>query len=96
MKTNPRRGGDFREFLRDEGVLHEVEARAVKRAVALQLSRLLEKHRITKADMASRMGTSRASLDRLLDPSNPSVTLSTLGKAAGALGHKLRIEIVPA
>ena len=61
-----------------------------------ELSRLLEKQEITKAEMAARMKTSRAAVDRLLDASNTSVTLNTLGRAASALGRKVRIELVPA
>ena len=44
--------------------------------------------------MARRMNTSRAALDRLLDPDNPSVTLLTLQKAATALDKRLKIELV--
>jgi antitoxin HicB len=93
-KTN--RGGDFRDFLKEEGILGEVEARALKQAMSLQISRLLEEKSLTKAEMAARMKTSRAAVDRLLDASNSSVTLNTLGKAARALGRKVKIELVPA
>ena len=51
---------------------------------------------LTKAAMARRMGTSRSSLDRLLDPSVPSVTLLTIEKAARVLGKRLRVEMVEA
>ena len=37
---------------------------------------------------------SRSALDRLLDASNPSVTLQTMDRAAQALGKKLRIELI--
>ena len=90
------RGSDFRDFLKGEGILGEVEARALKQAMSLQISRLLEKQSVTKAEMAVRMKTSRAAVDRLLDASNSSVTLNTLGKAARALGRKVKIELVPA
>ncbi|MCU0788600.1 MAG: helix-turn-helix domain-containing protein, partial [Verrucomicrobia bacterium] len=76
--------------------LGEVEARALKRAMSLQIGQLLEEEAITKAEMAVRMKTSRAAVDRLLDASNSSVTLSTLGKAARALGRKVKIEFVRA
>jgi len=82
--------------LKQEGILEEVEARALKRAISLQLGKLLNEKSLTKAEMAARMRTSRAAVDRLLDGSNTSVTLSTLGKAARALGRKVRIELVPA
>jgi antitoxin HicB len=96
MSKNKHRGDDFREFLDDEGILGEVEARALKQTMSLQISRLLEKQSLTKAEMAARMKTSRAAVDRLLDASNSSVTLNTLGKAARALGRKVKIELVPA
>lgn len=90
------RGSDFRDFLDEEGILGEVETRALKQAMSLQISRLLKKQSLTKAEMAARMKTSRAAVDRLLDASNTSVTLTTLGKAASALGRKVKIELVPA
>ncbi len=96
MKKNIHRGSDLRDFLKEEGILDEVEERAMKQALTLQLARLLKENALTKSEMAARMKTSRAAVDRLLDASNPSVTLSTLGKAARALGRKVRIELVPA
>ena len=96
MNKNKHRGSDLRDFLREEGVLEEVEARAVKRALALKLADLARKQSVTKSEMAVRMKTSRAAVDRLLDGENPSVTLTTLGKAARALGRKIKIELVPA
>ena len=96
VKNNRHRGSNFRAFLEAEGVLAEVEERAMKEAVALQLAALLKQRELTKSEMAVRMKTSRAAVDRLLDASNPSVTLATLGKAARALGRKVKIELVPA
>ena len=74
--------------------MEEVEARALKHALALQLGKLIAQEAISKTEMAARMKTSRAAVDRLLDDSNTSVTLTTLGKAARALGRKLKIEMV--
>lgn len=87
-------GSDFDDFLREEGILAEVEATALKRVIAYQIEEEMKRRNITKTDMALRMNTSRASLNRLLDPSNPSVTLQTLERAALAIGKKLRIELV--
>jgi antitoxin HicB len=95
MNKRKHRGSEFREFLDEEGILGEVEARALKQAMSLQISRVLKKESVTKAEMAVRMKTSRAAVDRLLDASNTSVTLNTLGKAARALGLKVKIELVP-
>ena len=95
MNKNKHRGGDFRDFLDEEGILAETEARALKQAISLQISRLVKEELLTKTEMAARMKTSRAVVDRLLDASNSSVTLNTLGKAARALGRKIKIELVP-
>lgn len=95
MSQRKHRGSDFRDFLKDEGILGEVEARAMKQAMSLQISRLLKESSLTKAEMAARMKTSRAAVDRLLDGSNSSITLNTLGKAARVLGRKVKIELVP-
>ena len=96
MSKRIHRGSDFRDFLKEQGILDEVEARALKQALSLQLDRLLKEEELTKTQMATRMKTSRAAVDRLLDASNSSVTLNTLGKAARALGRKIKIELVPA
>ena len=50
--------------------------------------------KITKTDMARRMGTSRPQLDRLLDPDNDSLTLTTLARAAKVIGREIKLELV--
>jgi predicted XRE-type DNA-binding protein len=92
MKKNRHLGSDFDDFLRDEGLLADAEAVAIKRVVAYQVARMMENDQISKAEMARRMNTSRSALDRLLDPKNASITLQTLHRAARALGKKLRVE----
>jgi DNA-binding Xre family transcriptional regulator len=96
MNKNKHRGSTLREMLREDGVLEATEVRAVKRALALQIVRLAAEQSLSKTQMAERMNTSRAAVDRLLDASNPSITLTTLGKAARALGRRIKIELVPA
>ena len=54
----------------------------------------MKEKQFSKAEMARRMQTSRAALDRLLDPQYEAVTLSTLRKAAAAVGRELRLELV--
>jgi DNA-binding Xre family transcriptional regulator len=93
---NPREGSSLDDFLKEEGILEEVEAAALKRAVAMKIADIMEKNQVKKTAMAKRMHTSRAALDRLLDPANPSVTLATLSRAAQALGRKVKIELLPA
>lgn len=60
---NPHLGSDFHNFLAAEGILAEVEARALKRAIALQLQKALTASAVTKSQMAARMKTSRAAVD---------------------------------
>ena len=86
-------GSNFDNFLQEENILEEVTAVAVKRVVAFQLAQRMKESKLSKAEMARRMDTSRSSLDRLLDPSNSSVTLQTLQSAVHALGGRLRVEL---
>lgn len=95
-KNNPHRGSTLNAFLKDEGILEEVELAALKRMTAMKLADLMKKRGHKKAHLADAMGTSRAALDRLLDPECTSVTLATLTRAASALGRRVRIDFVPA
>jgi antitoxin HicB len=95
-KANSHIGSDFDEFLREEGVYDQAQAVAVKRVLAHELERNMQRAQLTKTDMAKRMGTTRAQLDRLLNPENPSTTLQTLVKAAGAVGKRVKISLVNA
>ena len=85
-------GDHFDDFLKDEGLYEECTEAAIKRVLAMQLEDLMLQKHFTKSDMATKMHTSRAALNRLLDPENESVTLYTLKKAASVLGKKLRLE----
>jgi len=87
-------GSNFDDFLREEQLLHTVETTAVKRVIAFQIEREMKRRKLTKTEMANRMRTSRAGLERLLDPANRSVTLFTLERAASVLGKRLRVEFV--
>jgi antitoxin HicB len=93
-KPNRHIGSSLDDFLREEGVLEESRAIAIKETVAFQIQQAMETEKISKIEMARRMKTSRAALDRFLAPGNASVTLQTLTKAARAIGRDLRIELV--
>jgi len=83
----------FDEFLAEQGMLGTCEERAIKEIIAEQLAEAMKAQGITKSAMAERMKTSRRQLDRLLDPTTPSVTLETLRRAANAVGRTLRVEL---
>jgi antitoxin HicB len=86
-------GSNFDDFLTEEGLLEEAEAVAIKRVLAFQVKELMEAQNLSKAEMARRMKTSRAALERLLDPENRSVTLNTMDKAARSLGKRLQLVL---
>ena len=100
MKVAKRRnrhvGSSFDEFLRTEGLYEEVTTLAWKRVLSWEVSEAMRKERITKSEMAKRMGTSRSQLERLLDPQNPHVLLETVQRAATAVGKRLTIGLTDA
>ncbi len=87
-------GSTLESFLKEEGNYEETQAIAIKRVLSWQLLETMKKQRISKSEMARRMNTSRAHLDRLLDPENDKVQLHTLYKAASAVGKQLHMELV--
>jgi predicted XRE-type DNA-binding protein len=87
-------GSSLDDFLAEEGQLAEAEAVASKRVLAFQIAKLMAEQQLSKAEMARRMSTSRAAVDRLLDYNTESATLVTLEKAAAALGRRLHIALV--
>jgi predicted XRE-type DNA-binding protein len=87
-------GSNFDDFLEDEGILAAVQAAAVKRVLAYQLEQLMLEQKLSKSEIARRMKTSRASVDRLLNGDSESATLLTLVKAAAAVGRTLQITLL--
>lgn len=87
-------GSTFDDFLKQEGTYEATQAVAIKRVLAWQIEKAMKTQRLTKAEMARRMDTSRSQLDRLLDPDRDSVTLETLARAARAIGRRVRLELV--
>lgn len=90
--AHPHIGSSLDDFLDDEGVRGEFEARAIKEVLAWQLSQAMQAQSISKTRMAEMMKTSRAQLDRLFDP-NRDVMLSTLARAAGILGRRIEVSL---
>jgi predicted XRE-type DNA-binding protein len=88
------KGSNFDDFLLEEGVLEVCTANAIKRVLSMQIEEEMKAQHLTKSAMANKMHTSRSSLNRLLDESDTSLTLTTLAGAAAALGKMLRIELV--
>ena len=93
-KRNPRLGSTFESWLEEEGIREEVTAAAVKAVLAAQLAAEMKKKRITKKHMSGLMNTSRAQVDRVLDPDNGAATLDTLMRAARVVGRTLHMRLV--
>lgn len=91
--ANQHRGSSFDDFLKEDGIFEEVQAKALKRALSEQLDDAMQAIKLSKVDMAKRMDTSRSQLDRVLDPANLSVQLDTLMKAANAVGKTVEIKL---
>ena len=95
MKTDhPNIGSTLDEFLDELGVREEITQKAIKNVMALELEDLRKEQGVSKAELARRMKTSRAAVNRLLDPNNTSLTLTTLISAALALGKQVKIEFI--
>lgn len=89
-------GSRFDDFLQEEAILEDATAVALKRVIAWQIAEEMKVQQITKTELARRMHTSRAALNRLLDEADPSLTLTTLASAAAALGRKVNIQFAAA
>lgn len=86
-------GSDFDDFLKEEGILEEVTAKAHKRLLALELEDAMAEMKLTKTELAKRLQTSRSQVDRLLDPDNTSVTLESRERLAQAVGKQLVVGL---
>ena len=86
-------GSSFEDFLKEQGTYEATGDQAVKRVLAFQLAQAMEAQGITKVAMAKKLKTSRSQLDRVLDPTNESVTLGLLARAAQVVGRTIRLEL---
>nr|CAD6630022.1 Fis family transcriptional regulator [Rhizobium sp. Khangiran2] len=93
---HPSIGGTLEDFLDDLGEKKEVYGEAIKRVLTWQIEESRKKQSITKSDMATRMGTSRTQVKRVLDPHNVAVSLDTLDRAARSVGKRLKVELIDA
>lgn len=93
-KASPHRGTTLDTFLDEEGILEETQILAVKEVLAWQIEQAMVAQKLSRNRLAQVMGTSRSQIGRLLDPADGNVTLSTLQRAAAAVGRKVRVELV--
>lgn len=92
MRKHKHIGSSFDDFLEEEGILEECKEEAAKRVFVWQLEQEMKKQKLSKEALAQRMHTSRAAVNRILDPNKPS-TLRSLTSAARAVGKNLKIKL---
>jgi antitoxin HicB len=86
-------GSKFEDFLAEDGILEDCRAAAIKFKIAHELEKAMLEQKITKAEIARRLNTSRSGVDRLLDPENTSITLNTIAKVAHLLGKRVEFAL---
>ncbi|MGA2404029.1 MAG: helix-turn-helix transcriptional regulator [Syntrophobacteraceae bacterium] len=86
-------GSTLEDFLHKEGIYDAAKAEAVTRVISWQIAEEMRKQGITKTQMAERMHTSRAQIDRILNAKG-NVTIETLQRAAALIGRELRLELM--
>ena len=94
MAENQHAGSTIDDFLREEGLLEEFQALAIKEVIAWQLEQAMKDRKLSKRKLAELMRTSRTQVDRVLDPRDGNVTIATLQRAAAVLGRKVNVELV--
>ena len=94
MVDNKHRGSTLDNFLENEGVLAEFQAKAIKEVIAWQLADAMKERGLTKTRLAALMQTSRTQVDRVLDPNDGNVTIETLQRAAAIVGRRVQLELV--
>jgi len=92
--TNRHIGSGIDDFLKEEGVLEQFQAKAIKEVIAWQLGQAMKDQNLSKRKLAQMMHTSRTQVDRVLDPTDGNVTIETLQRAAAIVGRKVQVELV--
>jgi antitoxin HicB len=85
---------DFDDFLESRGIKSKVKAAVEKRIVAYLLEERRVALKLSKAELARTVGTSRTQIDRVLDPKSQNITLETLNRVAFAMGKRIHLELV--
>lgn len=94
MAENRHAGSTIDDLLREEGVLEDFQAAAIKEVIAWQLAQAMKDRKLSKRKLAELMHTSRTQVDRVLDPRDCNVTITTLQRAAAVLGRKVNVELI--
>ena len=94
MAENKHRGPTLDSFLKEEGVLAEFQAKAIKEVIAWQLSEAMRERKLSKKRLALLMHTSRTQVDRVLVPTDGNVTIETLQRAVAVVGRRVELALI--
>lgn len=92
--ANRHMGSSVDDLLAEEGVLEAFQAQAIKEVIAWQLLQAMKDQKLSKRKLAELMNTSRTQVDRVLDPTDGNVTLTTLQRAAAVVGRRVQVALV--
>ena len=92
-RKHPNYGTSLNDWLKEEGIYEEATTAAIKKVIAWQLQEEMKRRNMTKTEMARLMETSRAQLNRVLNPDDSNVTLETLQRAAKVVGRSIKLEL---
>jgi antitoxin HicB len=93
-KKSEHLGSSLDEWLEEEGLLNQATAKAIKSTLAWQMEQAMKEQHVNKAALVRELRTSKAQVDRLLDPLNTALTLRTLTRVAQVLGKDVEIQLV--
>jgi antitoxin component HigA of HigAB toxin-antitoxin module len=92
--ATPKDALDLSEYEPEAYEIADVEP-ALLNPISLEIERAIRKTGMTEAEVARRMGTSRASLTRITDPFYWGHSLSMLRRFAEAVGAEVKLEFPP-
>lgn len=88
-------GSTLDSFLEEMGILDQVRAGAQRKILAYDIATAMKEKGITHAEMARRMGTTRAAVYRVVDLNGGGITLDTIERASAALGMDFVVQLIP-
>src|SRR5689334_23601705 len=88
-------GSSLSSFLDEIEIREETELLAIKKTLALRLRQAMKRSGVSQSRLAKEMRTSRTVINRMLDPTDTGVTLSTLTRASHILGLRVDIRLSP-
>ena len=90
---NKHDGSTLDSLFEELGELEEVHARATKKILAVEAGRRMKELGLSTTALASKMGTSRNQIHRILDTEDAGITLKMLFRLAEALELPLTVSL---